>query len=85
MNAGLPRRAPEVPSDPDAPLWDAGCAAPHLTTAELARRWRMSPRTLERWRAQRQGPAWFRLHGRVLYPAGGVLAYEKARLERSTP
>ena len=28
----------------------------HLNQVELSRRWRLSPRTLERWRWLRQGP-----------------------------
>ena len=50
--------------------------------AELARRWRISPRTLERWRCAGTGPAWLRLNGRVLYRLEDVLAFERARLRR---
>lgn len=53
-----------------------------LTATELAERWRRSPRTLERWRTEQTGPAWFRLHGRVLYRVEDVLAYEQACLEQ---
>src|SRR4051812_48325576 len=35
----------------------------HLTQLDLARRWRISPRTLERWRWLRQGPAYLKLGG----------------------
>ncbi|MEC9431598.1 MAG: helix-turn-helix domain-containing protein [Pseudomonadota bacterium] len=51
-----------------------------LTPEELAERWRMSPRSLERWRADRRGPRWLRLEGRALYRLSDVLAYERARL-----
>lgn len=54
----------------------------HLSPDDLARRWRRSPRTLERWRRDRKGPAWLRLHGRVLYRLEDVLAYERACLEQ---
>jgi hypothetical protein len=54
-------------------------ALPHLTEAELATRWRRSPRTLERWRAAGTGPVWLRLNGRVLYRVEDVLAFEAAR------
>ena len=52
----------------------------YLTPEELAGRWRMSPRSLERWRADRRGPAWLRLEGRALYRMTDVLAYERSRL-----
>ena len=54
----------------------------HLTQAELARRWRMSPRTLERWRWLRQGPPYLRL-GHILYRLEDVEAYE-ARARTAT-
>ena len=47
-----------------------------VTQAELARRWRMSGRTLERWRAERYGPLWIRIGGRILYRLEDILAYE---------
>ncbi len=52
----------------------------HLTPADVARRWRMSPRTLERWRARRKGPPWLRLRGRIRYRHADVLAYEREHL-----
>lgn len=51
-----------------------------LTTKELARRWRRSPRTLERWRSDGKGPPWVLLMGRVLYFAESIHAYERAHL-----
>lgn len=47
-----------------------------FTTSELAERWRMTPRTLERWRAETYGPAWHQIGGKVLYLIDDVLAYE---------
>ena len=38
-----------------------------LNQKELARRWGISHRTLERWRYTGQGPAFLKLGGRVLY------------------
>lgn len=50
---------------------------PHwMTTAELAKRWRLTTRTLERWRAEPYGPAWHRIGDKVLYLMADVLAYE---------
>lgn len=40
---------------------------PHMTQRKLAARWRVSIRTLDRWRALDRGPAWLRLGGRVVY------------------
>lgn len=56
-----------------------------MTSDELAARWRMSPRTLERWRRGKQGPRWVRLKGRVLYRFRDVLAYEDAQLQGQEP
>lgn len=47
--------------------------------AELARRWRISPRTLERWRWIGEGPAYLKLGGSVAYRLEDVLAYEAAQ------
>jgi len=52
----------------------------HLTTRELAARWRLSARTLERWRAEGYGPTWLTIGGSVRYRFGDVLAYERAHL-----
>jgi hypothetical protein len=51
----------------------------HLTQTDLARRWRISPRTLERWRWLNQGPAFLKLGGRVAYRIEDVEAYEVAQ------
>ena len=50
-----------------------------LRQAELARRWRISPRTLERWRWLGQGPAYLKIGGSVAYREDDVLAYEAAQ------
>jgi hypothetical protein len=41
----------------------------HLTQSDLATRWRMSPRTLERWRWLGEGPPFLKLGkgGHVVY------------------
>ena len=51
-----------------------------LTQAELAQRWRLSGRTLEKWRWERQGPPHLKLGGRVVYRTKDVEAYEAAQL-----
>lgn len=59
-----------------APLEDRASTQILLTPRELALRWRMSTRTLERWRASPHGPAWHRIGGKVLYLMDDILAYE---------
>jgi hypothetical protein len=56
----------------------------HLHQLDLARRWNISPRTLERWRWLKQGPAYIKVGGRVLYRIDDVEAYEKAQLRSPT-
>ena len=48
----------------------------HLTQIELARRWRISPRTLERWRWLRQGPQYLKIGDRVVYRLEDVQTFE---------
>ena len=52
----------------------------HLTQADLASRWRLSPRTLERWRWLKQGPAYLKIGGRVVYRLPDIEACETAQL-----
>jgi hypothetical protein len=54
-------------------------ATQHLDQENLARRWRISPRTLERWRWLRQGPSFIKLGGRVVYRIEDILAFEAAQ------
>ena len=39
----------------------------HLNQTDLARRWKISPRTLERWRWVGVGPVFLKVGGRILY------------------
>lgn len=59
--------------------------AEHFSRAELAERWRITTRTLDRWRVAETGPAWMRLNGRIRYRVADVLAFERARLRRPRP
>lgn len=52
----------------------------HLNQVELSRRWRLSPRTLERWRFQDTGPQYLKVGGRVVYRIEDVEAFEAERL-----
>lgn len=52
----------------------------HLNQEQLARRWDVSPRTLEKWRSQRQGPRFLKVGGRVVYPLLEIEAYEAVHM-----
>jgi hypothetical protein len=49
----------------------------HLNERQLAERWNISVRTLQRWRPLGLGPAYLRLGGRVVYPLDDVEQYER--------
>jgi hypothetical protein len=55
-------------------------ATKHLTQSEVARRWCLSPRTLERWRWLRKGPPYLKIGGRVAYRLCDVEAFEAAHI-----
>jgi hypothetical protein len=56
----------------------------HFNQVLLARRWSMSPRTLERWRWLGQGPQYLKIGGRVVYRLADIEAYEAAQVHAST-
>lgn len=66
--------------DEHAELARADRPVKHLNQIELSRRWSLSPRTLERWRWLKTGPAWLRAGGRVLYRLEDIEEYEQANL-----
>lgn len=43
---------------------------------ELAARWKISHRTLERWRWAQEGPRYLKIGGRVVYRLSDVEAFE---------
>jgi len=57
----------------------------HLNQTQLARRWCLSPRTLERWRWLRQGPDYVKVGGRVLYRLDDIESFEAANLRHLAP
>jgi len=59
-------------------------AIKHLTQKDLARRWCLSPRTLERWRWSGQGPVYLKLGGRVAYRLDDIEAFETAQIRDAT-
>ena len=52
----------------------------HFSQAELAFRWRISPRTLERWRWSKTGPVFLKIGGRVIYRLEDIEAFEIASI-----
>ena len=56
-----------------------------LLQSELASRWRISPRTLERWRSTGEGPRFCKIGGRVTYREEDVVAFEADQLRQVTP
>jgi hypothetical protein len=57
----------------------------HFDQRHLARRWNISPRTLERWRWLHQGPSYIRVGGRICYRLEDVEAYEANNLHEPAP
>jgi len=57
----------------------------HFNQVELATRWRISPRTLERWRHTGEGPQFVKIGGRVAYRLEDVEAYEAEQIRQATP
>jgi hypothetical protein len=56
----------------------------HFKQTELAKRWALSPRTLERWRWSGEGPQFLKLGHRVVYRLEDVIAYEAECLHELT-
>lgn len=56
----------------------------HINQKQLAERWDLSERTLERWRVIGQGPNFIKIGGRVVYRLEDILKYEALHLCDST-
>ncbi len=56
----------------------------HLNAEYLARRWSLSPRTLERWRGTGRGPHYLKLGGRCVYRLEDIEAFEQEQLRAKT-
>lgn len=69
-------RAAQAPSLlPRAPV-----AETFISQRELADRWKVSPRTLERWRRLRRGPTYLKLGFRIVYGLRHIQAFEAEHL-----
>lgn len=58
-------------------------AVQHFNQVELSRRWRLSPRTLERWRYQGTGPQYLKVGGRVVYRLDDIEAFEAGQVRET--
>ena len=56
----------------------------YLTQKQLARRWSMSHRTLERWRCLSRGPVWLKIGGKVLYKIEDIMGFEISKVVRGS-
>lgn len=67
---------------------ERGIAVPeltrHLGQKDLARRWGVSIRTVERWRRLGLGPPFLKLNGRVVYRLADVEQFEADRIQTRT-
>lgn len=67
---------------------EASVVAPHerhvLSENELANRWGISPKTLQRWRTEGCGPRYMKLSKRVTYPLDVIIEFERHALHAST-
>lgn len=55
-----------------------------LSEADLASRWGMSPKTLQRWRMEGRGPHYLKMGKRVNYSLNAVIAFENCIQHIST-
>ena len=54
-----------------------------MTTKELARLLKVSPRTIARWREKGTGPDYARIGGRIVYPESALVDWIAPRVETS--
>lgn len=47
-----------------------------LPPRQLATRWQISEKTLDRWRHEGTGPGFLKIVGRILYPLAGIESIE---------
>jgi hypothetical protein len=73
----------ETPIAVTAPAEHYRRPARHWNQVELSRHWCISPRTLERWRWLKKGPAYLKIGGRIVYRLCDIEAYEAAQVRRT--
>lgn len=52
----------------------------HLTEKDLAKRWGFAPRTIQRWRWSKIGPAYIKICGRIRYTVKAIEDFESKNL-----
>ena len=57
----------------------------HLNQKQLAQRWQVSEACLERWRHEKIGPDYLKLHGRILYRQQDIEAFKLRCLKTMQP
>lgn len=55
-----------------------------MNETELAARWNLSPKTLQRWRSEGRGPRYMKMSKRVVYPIDEVFDFESRALHSAT-
>ena len=53
-----------------------------ISEARLGEHWNVSTRTLQRWRAEGEGPRWMRLGKKVVYRRSDVRQFEVEQINR---
>lgn len=56
----------------------------HFNVYDLSKRWKLAPKTLDRWRQQGTGPCFLKFGGRVIYRKEDIEAYEKENVRKAT-
>jgi len=56
----------------------------HLNVYELSERWKLAPKTLDRWRQRGTGPRFLKIGGHIIYRLSDVEAYEDAQARQIT-
>lgn len=51
----------------------------YLTEKDLAKRWNLSTKTLQRWRIRHKGPTYLKLGGGVRYKPDNIREFEEER------
>ncbi|MFZ1180510.1 MAG: hypothetical protein WAN92_03160 [Herbaspirillum sp.] len=55
-----------------------------MNETELATRWNLSPKTLQRWRSEGRGPRYMKMSKRVVYPIDEIFDFESRALHSAT-
>ena len=56
----------------------------YLTEKDLAKKWGLSPKTLQSWRWRNVGPPYLKIGGRIRYTSANIKNFEENNLHNST-